>query len=120
MDLFGKPRRIGCGLERVAGDQRRGLMVLSTARSRWCQAGDDIRAHCANQPDEVAEDFFPAPLLERLLDAERKAEIDRPREVLLGPVETMNRGEFFGSKYAERFEQLGTDLVLAAVPSGGR
>ena len=40
-----------------------------------------------DQPDVVAEDLLPAPLLERLVDAERVAEVHGAREVLLGAVE---------------------------------
>ena len=61
-----------------------------------------------------------APLLERLVDAEREAEVDRAGEVLLGAVEAVQRGELLGPQHAERLEDLGADLVLPAVAARRR
>ena len=61
-----------------------------------------------------------APFLERLFDAEREAEVDRAREVLLGAVEAMERGELLGPQHAERLENLRADFVLPAVAAGRR
>ena len=61
-----------------------------------------------------------APLLERLLDAERVAEVDRAREVLLGAVEAMQRRQLLGAQDAERLEDLRADLVLSAVAARRR
>ena len=59
--------------------------------------------------------------LERLIDAERVAEVDGAREHLLGAVEAVCRAQLLGTQDAERFEQLGADLVLPAVAArGGR
>ena len=68
-----------------------------------------------DQPHVVAEDLVVPPLLERLLDAEREAEVDRAREVLLGAVEAMDRQQLLGPQHAERLEELRADLVLPAV-----
>ena len=61
-----------------------------------------------------------APLLERLVDVDRVAEVDRAREVLLGAVEPMQRGQLLGPQHAERLEQLRADLVLSAVAARRR
>ena len=61
-----------------------------------------------------------APLLERLVDAERVAEIDGAREVLLRAVEAMQRRELLRPQHAERLENLGADLVLPAVAARRR
>ena len=66
------------------------------------------------------DDLLAAPLLERLLDAERVAEVDRAREVLFGAVEAMHRRELFGPQHAERLEDLRADLVLAAIAARRR
>src|SRR5690606_14295491 len=54
------------------------------------------------------------PLLERLLDAEGVAEIDRPREALFRAVVAMRGQQLLGPQHAERVEQLRPDLVLPA------
>ena len=84
------------------------------------QTGHHVGANRANQPDVVAEDLVAAPLLERLLDAEREAEVDRAREVLLGAVEAVQRRQFLGAQHAERLEDLRADFVLAAVAARRR
>ena len=61
-----------------------------------------------------------APLLDRFLHAERKAEVDRAREVLLGAVEAVDGEQLLGPQHAERRSELGTDLVLAAVAARQR
>ncbi|MGC4085073.1 MAG: hypothetical protein QM736_23895 [Vicinamibacterales bacterium] len=94
-------------------------MVLAAADPGRAQAGHDVRTDRANQPDEIAEHLVVPPLLERLLDAERVAEVDRSREVLLGGIEAMQRRQFLGAQHAERLEDLGADLVLAAIAACG-
>src|SRR5439155_12655104 len=85
------------------------------------QRDHDIGTDRANEPDEIARNFVASPLLERLVDAERVAEVDCAREVLFGAVESMERRELLGSQHAERFEELRTDLVLATIAArGGR
>ena len=76
---------------------------------------DDIGARHANQAHVVAEYLFPSPLLERLFDAERVAEIDRAGEVLLARIETVHRLELSRSQHRERIVQLGPDFVLPAI-----
>src|SRR2546427_4607658 len=60
--------------------------------------------------------LFPYTTLFRsLIEAERIAEVDRAREVLLRAVEPMQRRELLGPQHAERFENLRADFVLPAV-----
>jgi hypothetical protein len=54
------------------------------------------------------------PLLERLLDAERVAEVDGACEVLIGAVKAVRGRQFFGAQDRQRLEQLGANLVLPA------
>ena len=69
----------------------------------------------ADQPHVVAEDLVLAPLLERLVDAERVAEVDGAAEHLLGAVEAVRGAQLLAAQHAKRLEQLGADLVLPAV-----
>ena len=74
----------------------------------------------ADQAHVVADDLVLAPLLERLVDAERVAEVHGAREVLLRAVEAVQRPQLLGAQHAERLENLGADLVLSAVAARGR
>jgi hypothetical protein len=84
------------------------------------QRDDHVGADRPDQPHVVGGDLLTAPLLEGLVDAERVAEVDRAREVLLGAVEAMQRGQLAGAQDAERLEDLRTDFVLAAVAARRR
>ena len=90
-------------------------MMLAAAVAAAEEAGDDVGADGADVADVVADDLVVPPLLDRFLDAEREAEVDRAGEVLLGAVEAVHREQLLGAQHAERLEQLGTDLVLPAV-----
>ena len=50
--------------------------MLPAAFAAAEEARDDVGPDRADVPDEVADDLVVAPLLDRLLDAERVAEID--------------------------------------------
>ena len=95
-------------------------MVLSAAGAIGPQAEDHVGTNHPNQTDEVAGDLVAAPLLECLVDGERKAEVHRAGEILLRAVEAVQRRELLGPQHAERLEDLRADLVLAAVAPGGR
>ena len=75
----------------------------------------DIGPRHANQPDVIADDFVAPPFLQRLFDAERVAEVDGAREILLGRIEAVHRLELFGSQHRQRVVELGPDFVLSAV-----
>ena len=64
-------------------------MMLAAAATVRIHRRDDIGTHGSDHPDEVAEDGFTPPQRERLVTAERVAEIDRAGEVLFGTVEAM-------------------------------
>ena len=95
-------------------------MVLAAGVAGRRQRDDHVRTNRANQAHVVGGDLVASPLLERLVDAERVAEIDRAREVLLGAVEAVQRRELAGAQHAERLENLRADLVLAAVAARRR
>src|SRR5262249_26828406 len=111
-DLLRIPGGIGCGFERFVRENRGRLMVLAASAAGRREASDDIWTNGAYQPHVVAEDFIASPLFERLVYAEREAEVDRPSEVLLRTVESMDGTELFGPQHSERLEDLRTDLVL--------
>ena len=114
LDLFGELRRIGRRAKRFERQPRRGLVMLAAAVAVEHEADDHVGTNRADHAHVVAEDLVVAPLLERLFDAEREAEIDRAREELLGAVEAMRREQFLGAQHRERHEQLGANLVLPA------
>jgi hypothetical protein len=89
--------------------------MLAAAGTVEHEPDDDVGADRADHPDVVAEDLLLAPFLERLVDAERIAEIDRAGEVLVGAVEAMRRQQLLAAQHGERLEQLRADLVLPAV-----
>ena len=51
----------------------------------------------------------------RLLEAEREAEVDRAGEILLGAVEPVNAKQFLGPQHSQRLAGFGPDFVLPAV-----
>ena len=119
-NLLGVPRRVAGQGEGFARQSRRGLVMLAAADAGRAEPGHDVGTNRADHADEVAEHLVVPPLLERLLDAEREAEIDGAREVLLGRIEAMQRRQFLRPQHAERLEDLGADLVLAAVAARRR
>ena len=119
-DLLREAVRIGGGVPRLAGEHRRRLVVLAAAAPLRRHGGDDVGADGADHPDEVAEDLLPPPALEGLFDAEGVSEVDGAAEVLLGPVEAMRRLQLLGPQHRQGVEQLGADLVLAAVAARRR
>src|SRR3989442_2287994 len=94
-------------------------MLAARVARRW-KRDDDVGADHANQPHVVGGDLVTAPLLERFFDAERVAEIDRAREVLVRAVEPVQRRQLLRSQYAERLEDFRADFVLAAVAARRR
>ena len=98
----------------------RRVVVLASVVAGRAHREDDVRADHPDEPDVVGRDLVLAPLLERLVDAERVAEIHGAREVLFRAVEPMERRKFLRAQHAERFENFGADLVLPAVSPCGR
>ena len=94
--------------------------MLAAAVAVEHEADDHVGADRADHAHVVAEDLLVAPLLERLFDAEREAEVDRAREVLLGAVELVRRQQLLGAQHRQRLEQLGADLVLPALAARRR
>ena len=76
------------------------MRVLAGTCGRRRLRADDIGANGADQPHIVADDLISSPLLERLVDINRVAEIDRAGEVLLRAVEAVQRGALFGPQDA--------------------
>jgi hypothetical protein len=120
LDLIGETGRIRRRAERLDRQLRRGLVMLPAPFPAADEADDDVRTDRTNVADEIAQDLVVAPPVERFLDAERVAEVDRAREVLLGAVDPVRRVQFLGAQHAERLEDLRADLVLAAVAARRR
>ena len=108
-------RRVAGRAERVEAETRGRLMVLAAPSAVGAHREHHVRPRRANQADVIAKDLVLAPLLERLVDAERQAEVHGAREELLGAVAPMRSQQLFRTQHAERFEDLGTDFVLPAV-----
>ena len=119
LELLGEPVGVGGGLVGLPRDDRRGLVVLAPARAVRAHRDDDVGPDGADEADEVAEDDLAPPRLERLLAAERVAEVDGAGEELLGPVETVRGLQLLGPQHRQGLEELGADLVLPAVAAGG-
>ena len=81
---------------------------------------DHIGTEFPDHPDQVAEDALLSPDLEGFLRRFGIAEIDRPGEVLLGPVDPAGGQEFLRSEEAELRSLFGADQVLAAFAAGDR
>ena len=94
--------------------------MLSAVVPGWRHPEDHVRADRSDHPHVVGGDFVTSPLLERLVDAERVAEVDRAREVLLRAVEAMQCRELLRPQNAEGFEDLRSDFILSAVAASGR
>ena len=91
--------------------------MLAAARTARPLRHDDVRPNRANDPDDVLENLFFAPLFEGFLDAERIAKLVGAGKILLDPIVAVHRHELFGSQDTDGFEKLGADLVLAPVPA---
>src|SRR4029079_14857552 len=89
--LLGILRRIARGAERLGAEPRGRLMVLSAAGAIRPHRHEHVGPRESNQADVVTDDLALAPLVERLVDAEREAEIDGSREELLRPIVVMCR-----------------------------
>ena len=113
-ELLGKARGIGRGPERLHRQARRGLVMLAATLRLQGQRQDHVGLEGAHALHHVAERLVVAPLLERLLDAERVAELVGEREILLDAVVAVKSIQLLGPQDAERLEQLGADRVLAA------
>ncbi len=87
--------------------------MLAAAIAIEDEPDDDVGTDRADHANEVAEDFLMAPLLQRLFDAERVAEVHRAREVLLGAVVAMRGQQLLGSQHGQCLEELRTDFVLS-------
>src|SRR4029079_729176 len=119
-NLLGIAGRVGGRAEGFQGQLRRGLVMLAPTVTAAEEPRDDVGPQRPDMADIVADDLVTPPLLDRFLDAEREAEVDRPREELLCAVEAMHGQQLLGAEDAERLEQLRPDLVLPAVAAGRR
>ncbi len=94
--------------------------MLAPALAVGPHRDDDVGPDHPDDPHVIVEDLLPAPLLEALVHAEGVAEVDGAGEVLLGAVVAVHGLQLGGAQHAQRLEQLGANLVLAARAAGGR
>jgi len=119
--LLREARRVGGGGEGLLGQDPRGGVVPVPAGPVGGEARhDDVGAEAADHPHDVGQDALAPPDLERLVGALRVAEVDRPREELLGAVEAPRAQQLVRADDAEQFAGLRPDEVLAAVAAGQR
>ena len=98
LDLLGILRGIAGGLERLARQLRRRLVMEAAGSAAAEKADDHVGPDGADVAHVVADDFVVAPLLDRLLDAERVAEVHRAREELLRAVEAVDGEQLLGAR----------------------
>ena len=97
---------------------RRRLMVLAAPRGLEGEGEDHVGPERPHDPHHVAQGLLAPPPLERLLHAEREAEVRGPAEVLLHAVVAVDGEELLGAQHGEGVEELGADVVLSAVAPG--
>ena len=90
-------------------------MSAVAAASLNIHGDDDIGPEHAPQPDIIADNVLPSPLLDCFLRAERVMKLECAREILLGAVDAVRREQFGGAQHGEVVEQLRADFVLPAV-----
>src|SRR5438045_96632 len=95
VSMLSNSERSSRGLSR---EDARCLVMKATGRAFRIHSRHDVGPNQANQAHVVADDLVAPPLLHRLFDAERVAEVDGTREVLLGAIEPMHRRQFFGAE----------------------
>ncbi len=119
LQLFREARRVGGQSKRLAHDARLRLVMGAALFAFGPHGHDHVGANRPDHANVIVEDLLLAPLLVGLIDAERIAEVDGAREVLLGAVVAVDGGQFLGPQHAQRLEQLGADLVLPAGAARG-
>ena len=74
----------------------------------------DVGLELADDVDDLAQDFFAIPFLQRLFGRLRIPEIDGRGKVLLGAIDLPGCEEFLSSDYAQKRSLFGADDVLAS------
>src|SRR3954462_601832 len=95
-------------------------MMLSAAPAAAQEPDYDIGPNGADVPHVIADDFVVAPLVDRLFNAEREPEINRAREILLRPIEPMDRQQFFGPQDTKCLKELRPNFVLSTIAARRR
>ncbi len=117
--LLRKPGRVPRRLERLQGQDGRGGVVAVGAAPGGGEPGHHhVRAHLAQDPDDVPQHRLPVPVPEGVLGVLGEAEVQGPGEILLGPVQAPGVQQFLGAKDPQGGPLLGADAVLAALAPG--
>ncbi len=117
-ELLGKARRVGRGAEGLAGQARGGQVVAVLAAGLERQREDQVGPEGAHARHHVAQGALAPPAPEGLVHAEREAELEGPREELLGAVEAVSGLQLLAAQQPQRFEELGPQRVLATLATG--
>src|SRR3954462_9402967 len=82
---------------------------------------DDVRLPFPNRPDNVRQDFFAVPNLQRFRRALRKTEIDGASEELVSVIDLARGEKFVGTDESETLPELRPEKILTAVaPRDGK
>src|SRR5260370_1184741 len=74
-----------------------------------------------DRPHDVAKDLVvPTPLFKRFLGRFAEPEIDRPREKLLGAVDSPGRQKFLSANHSQRVALFRANQILPALAAGER
>src|SRR3954468_21302208 len=95
-------------------------MMLSATPAAPQKPDHEIRPNGGDMPPGIADDLIVAPLFDRLLDAEREPEINRAREILLRPVEPMDRQKLFRPQHAKCLKEFRPNFVLSTTAARRR
>jgi hypothetical protein len=92
LELLRKAPRIAGGVEGLAGDDARGLVLSVPVARRAAPDGDHhVGPEAANHPDDVGQQLLARPEGERLLGGLREAVVEGAREELRAAVESARR-----------------------------
>ena len=121
-DLLREHLRVARQLERFLRDQpRRRVVAVAVALVSLEPRDEHERPLGADDADDVAEDVFLAPLLQRLVETLGESVIDHRAEVLpIDAVVPVRDQQFLGPDQPEAIEQLGADRVVAGLAARQR
>jgi len=114
-DLLGVHRGIARRAETFADQDRGGFVGPVAAPALDVHGHHHVRPDGAEEADVIAHDILAAPFRDHFFGIEGIAEVDRAREVLLGPIEAVRRKQLGRAQHTHIAEKLRADFVLPAV-----
>ena len=101
-------------------DRRRRVMAVRLVVVRTEARHDDVRFPFPNRPDNVGQDFFAVPNLQRFGRAFRKTEIDGPGKELVRVIDLARGEKFVSADKTEPLAQLRPEKILPAIAARNR